>query len=77
MVAIIMICLFSLGTSMLLLVTNYWWNEKFDMLQDNSKSLVTLAAEKNIFTNPSSKSLKDVGENLVLISKATQSDFFI
>lgn len=76
-VAIVLVCLFALGISMLLLVTNYWWNEKFELLDGNSGRIISLAVEKDIFGSASDADFDEVGYTLDLISGSTKADFFI
>lgn len=63
---------------MLVLITSHWWNEKMDMLVDNSTTIAqsyidAVTAEKD---DGGFKSLV-LANNINTISKATESDYFI
>lgn len=75
---IVAACFVLFSVMMLLLVTSHWWNEKMDMLMENSNSI------SQSYINAVSAEEADrrfntliLGNNIKTISKATESEYYI
>lgn len=63
---------------MLVLVTNHWWNEKMDMLGENSKTIAQ--SYVNALTSDSEDSRFNtliLGNDIKTISSATESEYYV
>ena len=73
---VIMAAFIIFGLMTIAMITMHWWNEKMDMLNDNSQSIATDYINA-VYRQENDLSTLLLGNDIQTISEATEADYFI
>lgn len=73
---VIMAAFIVFGLMTIAMITMHWWNEKMDMLNDNSESIATDYINA-VYRQENDLSTLLLGNDIQTISEATEADYFI
>lgn len=73
---VIMAAFIVFGLMTIAMITMHWWNEKMDMLNDNSESIATDYINA-VYRQKNDLSTLLLGNDIQTISEATEADYFI
>lgn len=73
---VIMAAFIIFGLMTIAMITMHWWNEKMDMLNDNSESIATDYINA-VYRQENDLSTLLLGNDIQTISEATEADYFI